>query len=59
MVGTKPADDTLANYCTLPCVLFLPVLSIRVKVPEVRNYIFVCVISSAVPDVLDNSVAPG
>lgn len=40
-------------------MLFSPVLCIRVKVPEVRNYIFIFMISSAVPDILDNSVAPG
>lgn len=59
MVGTKPAGTTLANYHMLPCVLFVPVSSIRVTIPELRNCIFVFMISSAVPDKLDGSVAPG
>lgn len=58
MVGTKPAGTPLANYHMLPCVLFVPVFSIRVTVPEVRNCIFVFMISSAAPDKLDGSVAP-
>lgn len=59
VVETKLADTTLGNYCTLPFVVFLSVLSIRVKDPEVRNYIFVFIVSSVVPSILDNSVVPG